>query len=495
MMLRNVFLVLQAVILLVSCDHVSDKEDMINVEKKLIVGGNLTLSPQEEQANEILMRVKYEEFDAGFQDPSTFLPARHFFEAKAAIENSKVFQIIKMVPKGASLHSHDEALASFEFVYNLTYLENLYACTTENNRLRLHFFSTPDDTCGWQLLSEIRNSNTTYDDWLKTQITIVVDNPDSVYTDINKVWTAFINSFITVEEMITYAPVWKDYFYQALKELYDDNVRYIEFRTVAPTCYDLDGNTYNTTEVIGFYKEVADKFKQDYPDFNGVRIIYAPIRAVDEATVDKYVETTLEINAMFGDFLAGFDLVGQEDLGQPLEQFIPQLLSLKDNGIRLFHHAGETNWYGSSTDLNLLDAVLLDVVRIGHGYAIVKHPEVARLVKEKGIGIEINPISNQVLKLVDDLRNHPANQLIANGFPVVICNDDPGLWGAKALSYDWYEAFMGMTSRETDLRFLKQLAMNSYLYSGMPLEEKSKALERWNIEWMKFVMTVISQSK
>ena len=46
---------------------------------------------------------------------------------------------------------------------------------------------------------------------------------------------------------------------------------------------------------------------------------------------------------------------------------------------------------------------------------------------EKNIAIELCPISNQVLKLVDDLRNHPIVELIQDGnFPIVIAPDDPG---------------------------------------------------------------------
>lgn len=63
---------------------------------------------------------------------------------------------------------------------------------------------------------------------------------------------------------------------------------------------------------------------------------------------------------------------------------------------------------------------MLGTKRIGHGYALVKYPNILKIVKEKKIGIEINPISNQVLKLVDDLRNHPGAVLLADDYPVII---------------------------------------------------------------------------
>jgi len=71
--------------------------------------------------------------------------------------------------------------------------------------------------------------------------------------------------------------------------------------------------------------------------------------------------------------------------------------------------------------------------------------------------------------------------------PVVVSNDDPGLWGAQGLTYDFYEAFMGIMSANSDLRSLKKLAMNSLIYSSMSEQEKQNALHLWEIKWNAFV--------
>lgn len=140
-----------------------------------------------------------------------------------------------------------------------------------------------------------------------------------------------------------------------------------------------------------------------------------------------------------------------------------------------------------------IDAILLGTERIGHGYALIKHPSAMEFIKRQGIAVEVNPISNQVLRLVADTRNHPAAVLFSDNYPVVISSDDPSFWEAKPLSHDFFVAFLGIANSRQDIRFLKQLAINSIKYSAMTDEEKDVAMDKWQVAWDQFVDLAVAK--
>ncbi|XP_037950031.1 adenosine deaminase 2-like isoform X5 [Teleopsis dalmanni] len=466
-------------------------------EKSRALGANLELTERELEANEIIMAAKMQELEKGVITPHMFSPSQHFFSVLDQIHESPLFEFMSIMPKGGVLHAHDIALCSTDYLLELTYRENLWACMAGDGceAVALKFSKQkPKDKvakdCNWELLSSVRKKRgaEAMDEYLSDRFTLY---PTEKYTDINEVWMAFMNIFGLLDGLMMYAPVWGDYYYNALKEFNEDGVQYLEFRTTLPQLYDMDGKKYTELDTVKIYKDTLDKFMKDHPDFIGSKLIYAPLRNVDDAAFDKYICTCIEIKEKYPDFVAGFDVVGQEELGRPLRDFVPQLLNVPNN-IDFYFHAGETNWFGTSVDENVIDAVLLGTKRVGHGFALVKHPLVLQMLKERNIAIEINPISNQVLQLVADLRNHPCAFYFANNYPVVISCDDPSFWKASPLSHDFYMAFLGIASAHSDIRLLKKLAMNSLQYSALKGEEQITAMGKWQKKWDAFIEQIIT---
>ncbi|KAG6456358.1 hypothetical protein O3G_MSEX009680 [Manduca sexta] len=426
------------------------REQLIQEEIASSLGGRIVLNNEEKTANGILMYWKNKEIDESFHNPAYFNFSRHYFTYKKYMETSKVYQIVRKMPKGAALHVHSSAMLHEDNLLQLTYEDHLYACYT-NNDLSLRFSDTvPVRPCPvkWSLLTELRNASgdvTAFDQELKKHLTMYTENVKDFDSDINNVWKRFNQVYTVVKSLIGYRPVREKFFYAALKNFYNDNVMYVEIRSGLHQLHELNGTLHDKMYLAQLYRDVASKFKEDYPDFQGVKLIMTRHRTVDLNQLREALDVARQLKRDMPKMFAGFDLVGQEDLGKPLIDFLPELTKAK-NEMDFFFHGGETNWYGTPTDENLFDAILLGAKRIGHAYALVKHPSLLVSVKQKDIALEVNVISNAVLALVRDVRNHPLATYLALGLPVVLSSDDPGSWGAAPLSHDFYVAFVAVAN-------------------------------------------------
>uniref|UniRef100_A0A8D0X6S9 Adenosine deaminase 2 n=1 Tax=Sus scrofa TaxID=9823 RepID=A0A8D0X6S9_PIG len=475
-----------------------ERNRLLMREKMMQVGGQLVLQEEEERANGRLQALKEAEMQEA-KRTGIFPPSLHFFQAKGLMEKSAVFNILKKMPKGAALHVHDFGMVSMDWlVKNATYRPYCYFCLTPKGATQFKFAHPPPPTpkqeeCSeWVLLEKFRKglpNVTEFDNSLLRTFTLMTENPQETYANQDMVWKKFKTIFFAISGLVNYAPVFRDFIFLGLEEFYQDQVLYLELRAMLYPVYELNGMVHSREWSVRTYEEVARTFAKTHPGFIGIKLIYSDHRSKDVSLIKESVQRAMELRAKFPQMVAGFDLVGREDTGHSLYDYKEALMIPASRGVKLpyFFHAGETDWQGTSADRNLLDALILNSTRIGHGFALSKHPAVWADAWRKDIPLEVCPISNQVLKLVSDLRNHPAAVLMATGYPMVISSDDPAAFGAKGLSYDFYEAFMGLGGLTADLRTLKQLAMNSIRYSALSETEKKVAMETWEERWHRFV--------
>lgn len=462
---------------------------IINEEIQHSLGGRLTLDEDELAANEIIMKLKRREVDEKFRDPQ---PEQFWDRA----EKSGVYQIIKKMPKGAALHIHSSYMLDADSMIALTHehADHLYACY--HTDLLFHFSDViPTGPCpvNWTLLSELRNRSGNiegFDAELKRHFSFITAVRKDPYENINDVWKRFEKVHKVIKSLITFRPVREKFFYKSLEKFYNDNVKYVEIRSGLSSLYELDGSVHERMYMARLYKNVTEQFIETHPDFMGFKFILTAYRAASNEIVRQALDLARELKREMPEILAGFDLVGQEDLGRPLIDFLPEFTAAK-NEIDFYFHGGETNWFGTSSDENLVDAVLLGTKRIGHGYALLKHPGLLSIVKQRDIPIEVNVVSNGVLSLVHDLRNHPLATYLALDMPVVLSSDDPSAFWTDPLSHDFYLAFISVASRHYDLRLLKTLALNSIKYSALDDKGKDEMTRLFNDDWNKFIKDLI----
>jgi len=480
-------------------DYLARRKVAMQEDRKMALGSDLILTDAENAVNELLVAELTKEMDSAFQTLA-FPPASNFMLVKDDINKSPFFsKFIKTMPKGTILHLHDSSMTSLDFVIkNLTYWKDLYVCDSIDTVAFSFSTKLPTTECAgnWQEISEARAGATSpadFDDHIMKCMSIITETPEEDYPDINAVWKKFGHYFVGIGGLLGYKEAAVAYFYQGMQEAFDDGVSYFEFRAVLADTFELDGTPLSKLELVQLYQDTTQRFVATHEGFLGTRLIYAPPRNVEVETVWEHAVTARQLMEAFPDFVAGFDLVGQEDMGKPLIDFISPLLNISAEHIPFFFHAGETNWYGEPTDENLFDALLLNTTRIGHGYALAKHPSLLQEARKRNIPIEVNPISNQVLMLVKDLRDHPAAAWAASSQPIVVAPDDPGVWGALPLSHDFYAAALAFGGRHADLPFLKQLAINSIEYSSLDAKRKSALFSMWEAQWDSWITATIQK--
>lgn len=222
-------------------EYERERKDLLKSERGSGFGSEIILNEKEEVANKIIMAAKEDELNIGFEKPHLFNPSRHIFEVLDVVKESKLFQIIQKMPKGGILHAHETAMCSADYVVSLTYWQNLWQRTSgKSNEIKEFIFSreqpkNKSNNDVWRLCNDVRTEMGAkiYDEHVRKLFTLFDKNidPRIQFKDINDVWQRMGDIFRKVTPIVTYIPVRKAYYKQALKEMHDDGVQYLEFRS------------------------------------------------------------------------------------------------------------------------------------------------------------------------------------------------------------------------------------------------------------------------
>ncbi|KAK3381450.1 hypothetical protein B0H63DRAFT_524170 [Podospora didyma] len=343
------------------------------------------------------------------------------------------------------------------------------------------------------------------DEWLQKKLVFQEAETYSTLQTAAGAWEIFNARTRMMKGLFNYRSAYLEYIQACLQEFADDNIQYAEIRPnfmVTNQVMSDDGTTkINNWEImeliINGYNEFQkgitkkDKVYQEghgKKTLMGLKVIYCTPRSFDPEMVRESLEECLAFkkDPKFAPFIAGFDLVGEESMGKPLRAFAPVLLEFKAKcakegvDIPFLFHCGETTENGTSTDENLVDALVLEAKRIGHGFALAKHPHIMQAMKAQNICLEICPISNEILGLTPRVAGHTMYALLANDVHCTVSTDNGTLFRSR-LSHDFYQAMVG--KEDMTIHGWRQLIEWSILHSCMDKEEQEKVFEKWEEKW------------
>ena len=198
--------------------------------------------------------------------------------------------------------------------------------------------------------------------------------------------------------------------YELVRDAAGEGVRYIEVR-FAPMLSTERG--LSCREVIASVVEGLKAGAREYRVFAS-----AIVCAMRHHSLEQNMQMLTEAREFVGKGVCALDLAGDES-AFPTSLFRDLFIQAKEWGIPFTIHSGECG----NVD-NIREAIELGAKRLGHGIALEKSPELRKLCKEKGIGIEMCPTSNFQTKAVTSPENYPLKQFMEEGLLVSVHTDN-----------------------------------------------------------------------
>ncbi|SPO04929.1 related to CECR1 protein [Cephalotrichum gorgonifer] len=471
----------------------------------------------------------------------------HFLSNVDLIQQTDVFRVAQRMPKGAHLHIHFNACLApsvlldvakgmdrmfissnlpLDSHVNFDRCEIQFSLVSEENEKDLNvrslfeaesFNKSEKPRCSILFKTFLEEFESNYMpapdetrepsamEWLVHKLVFSEDEAHGTLQSSYGAWEKFNGRTRMMKGLFNYERAYRTYTRLCLEDFLRDNIQYAEIRpNFMQTNQLFNDDATDTIDNVGIMKiiiEVYNEFKEENEKnnkgyFAGLKVIYCTPRSFVNEKVAFALEECIKFKKEWPEWIAGFDLVGEEADGKPLKQFIPEFLAFRkrcaEEGVEIpfLFHCGETLELGTETDGNLIDALLLGSKRIGHGFALARHPYVMEQMKSRGVCLELCPISNEVLGLTPRVEGHAMYSLLANNVHCTVSSDNGTLF-RSTLSHDFYQVMIGKS--DMTLHGWRQLIEWSFEHSCMSDEERKAAQKRWKDLWEEFLDWMIKE--
>ncbi|MEM6381018.1 MAG: adenosine deaminase, partial [Bacteroidota bacterium] len=195
-----------------------------------------------------------------------------------------------------------------------------------------------------------------------------------------------------------------------LDQLQADYVIYSEIR-FAPLEHTRNG--LSPEKVV----EVVNRALAEGSEKTGVKagLILCTLRHYSEA---KSIETVKLVKAFQGSHVVGFDIAADE-AGFPIDEHKKAFDFANKNELNITAHAGEAK--GAESVWETIEN--FHPKRIGHGVRSIEDPKLVEFLRKNSIHLEVCPTSNIQTDVVNQMSDHPVNQIYKADISIGINTD------------------------------------------------------------------------
>jgi adenosine deaminase CECR1 len=293
-----------------------------------------SLSPIGVEASAIVSHIRDEEqrtvWTSKFEDSlaengeGNIYPGMMFTLAKSLMEKTKLWRIVRRMPKGALLHAHLDAMADLDFVFAKAlstsgmHIYSSEALFTPSALQKSPVFfqfsrSTPQNTVSiWSpeyQPSTLVPLSAAADDfpnggrdgfllWIKDRCSITARESLDHNHGPNAVWQKFKSTFGILGSIIYYEPIFRAFVREMCRQLLDDGIRWVDVRAAFNFQYRREGS--ETAE--GDYEEMVRVFGEEVgifkaspegKNFWGARIIWTSLRNLERREIVESMQSLI----------------------------------------------------------------------------------------------------------------------------------------------------------------------------------------------------------
>lgn len=242
-------------------------------------------------------------------------PGMMFSLAKDRMEKSKLWQIVKKMPKGTLLHCHIEAMVDIDWALEEGFNTEGVAVIAdgplvdEHTRRKTSFSfvyskNAQEATSLWSSeyvaktpvpINAAANSfpdggKKGFVEWIRSRVTITASEHLSHHEGPNEVWRKFMSCFPILGSLIYYEPIYRKFVRKMFKTLLDDGVYWVDLRSAFYTPYRSTGQEIWDSDFFNMLEHLSDeleKFKksEEGKEFWGARMIWTTVRQLDKKAV------------------------------------------------------------------------------------------------------------------------------------------------------------------------------------------------------------------